>query len=113
MGYSTIYELSVIDEKDSAEELAAINVPSDRGNTSFQEYIESIYSSASFEDAVTWYDHEKDMKEVSKKFPHLLFKLKGEGDNAGDIWCKYFLAGKMQVCKAKITFEDFDKNKLK
>lgn len=63
-----------------------------------------------FEDTLKWYDHEEDTKKISKKYPDFLFKLKGHGEEAGDVWLKYFLNGKMQ--KAKITFEEFDPQKL-
>ena len=66
-----------------------------------------------FEDNCKWYEHEKDMRAVSSKYPETLFLLEGEGEESGDIWKKYFLNGKMQTCKSIITFEEFDKSKLK
>lgn len=65
------------------------------------------------EQETKWYDHEKDMREISKQYPDVIFQLNGEGEESGDIWVKYFVNGKMQVAKAKITFDDFDKKKLK
>lgn len=64
-------------------------------------------------DATKWYDHDKDMKELSKKFPHVLFTLEGEGEESGDIWKKYYKNGKCQRCRAKITFDEYDESKLK
>lgn len=59
-----------------------------------------------------WYEHEEDMRELSRRFPDVLFKLSGHGEKKGDIWVKYFKNGKMQVCKVRIEFEPFDESKL-
>jgi len=66
-----------------------------------------------FNESCKWYDHEINMRSISKDYPDTIFILEGEGEEAGDIWIKYFLNGKMQVAKAKITFEEFDPKKLK
>lgn len=61
-----------------------------------------------FYDACKWYDHEAAMKEVSLDYPGVLFELEGRGEERDDVWIKYFLDGKMQVCKATVTvIEDF------
>lgn len=65
-----------------------------------------------FSDTVKWYDCNKDMREYSKSYPDVLFEISGEGEEGGDIWIKYFRNGKAQLCKATITFEEYDINKL-
>lgn len=64
-------------------------------------------------DSCTWYDHASDMQWLSKKFPTVLFTLKGEGEESGDLWVKYFRDGKMQECRAQVAFPPFDANELK
>ena len=59
-----------------------------------------------------WYAHEEDMRQLSRRFPDLLFTLSGKGEENEDIWVKYFKAGRMQVSHAKITFDEFDEHKL-
>lgn len=64
-------------------------------------------------DTIKWYSCISDCITVSKAFPDTLIKVRGEGEESGDIWKAYFLNGKYQMCKAILTFEDFDENKLK
>lgn len=60
-----------------------------------------------------WYEHETDMREMSKQFPNILFTMKGEGEESGDIWRRYYLNGKCQVVQAKLVFDDFDRKQLR
>ena len=53
------------------------------------------------------------MKDMSLQFADILFELKGEGEEAGDVWKAYYLNGKEQICRAKITFDEFDESKMK
>lgn len=64
-------------------------------------------------DQVKWYDCVEDCKEVSKAFPNLVITVEGDGEEQGDQWKAYFKDGKVQVCKAIVTFEPFDESKLK
>ena len=60
-----------------------------------------------------WYDWEEDMCLLSKRFPELLFCLRGEGETGDDLWDAYFINGKIHYCPAVITYDDFDPSKLK
>ena len=59
-----------------------------------------------------WYDSKNDLVEFSKKHPEVVFKLRGEGEEYGDIWELYVQNGKSQRCSAKIIFETFNPTKL-
>jgi hypothetical protein len=72
----------------------------------------AIESNGDTYDECKWYDHEKDLRAFSKKHPDVLFTLRGEGEESGDIWTEYHKNGKVQVCKARIVFDDFDESKL-
>ena len=73
-------------------------------------YLYAVYEGNA--DSSKWYDHEKDMREISKRHPDVLFTLSGEGEESGDIWKAYHKNGKAQECRAKITFDDYDEIKL-
>ena len=64
------------------------------------------------DEASKWYDHEKDMLEMSKEFPEIVFCLHGEGETNEDLWYKYFKNGKIQRCRAKIVYDEYDEAKL-
>ena len=66
-----------------------------------------------FRETLKWYRHEEEMKELSNKFPDILFTLSGEGEDQGDLWRKYFKNGKMQKVDGIISYENFDEGKLK
>jgi hypothetical protein len=52
-----------------------------------------------------WYDHDKDMVQLSKEWPNVLFILEGQVENGGSIWKAWYRNGKMHKLDAKIVFE--------
>ena len=65
-----------------------------------------------FEESAKWYNHEDDMIRYSTMHPEVLFTIKGEGEDSGDLWIKYFKNGKMQECRAVITYPEFNEKLL-
>lgn len=74
--------------------------------------INSVAGFHPFDDPCKWYEHDEDMRKVSKLYKDTIFILKGEGEDPGDIWKKYYLDGKCQEARAIITFDEFDESKL-
>lgn len=103
MGYYTRYELqsepNIIETDDFKEKFNQVC-----GDNEYDYVIE--------EDC-KWYQHDENMRDISKLYPFTLFMLDGSGEETGDIWRKYFFNGRMQFCKAAIVFEDFNENNLK
>ena len=97
MGYYTRYELEHNDRSgiDHAKEVT------ERSDYTYL-----------FDDQIKWYDHEKDMRKYSKEYPNVLFELSGEGEETGDLWIEYYKNGKMQLAKAKITYDAFNEERL-
>jgi len=60
-----------------------------------------------------WYSWEKDMVELSLRFPSVSFTLRGQGEENEDMWIAHFKNGKSHIRKAIISFEPFDEATLK
>lgn len=105
MGYYTHYELTITPKN---EEILNAVIEKTSDCIGWSEWRYPLKSN----DSYRWYEHENNMKEISKLYPDTLFMLEGEGEDPGDLWRKYFKNGKMQFCRAKITFDDFDESKI-
>ena len=96
-------ENAVIDEDSIFEDLRATS----------EDAKYAIDEDGNSNDSCKWYESTNEILSFSKKYPNWLFTLTGEGEESGDMWKKYFLNGKVQEAKAKITFDEFDEKKLK
>ena len=107
MGYYTGYNLTAIDTKTEfplteemearvcARLIAISNDAIDEGNT-FGECLN---------DVLKWYDHEKDMIELSKEFPDIMFMLEGEGEERDDNWRLYVHNGELEWVRAMLVWD--------
>ena len=97
MGYNTKYTISMSGSASSEEEAEILATP-----------ICDDLTVALFVDGdvveIKWYEHENDMTALSIKYPHVTFTLEGCGEEAPDLWRKYFLGGQMQYAGAEITY---------
>ena len=55
-----------------------------------------------------WYNWENDMKELSKKFSKMLFRISGDGEEQFDVWNCYFCNGKSYYREIQTYWEPFD-----
>jgi len=107
MGYYTNYTLKIHEGERRIQDILAEEFVQDEYN------LEYIFDEGGEPcDSCKWYDHEKEMRSFSKKYPDVTFVLSGEGEEAGDLWKKYFRNGKMHACSVFITYEAFDEAKL-
>lgn len=111
MGYCTSYELtfSLYEEKNrSIPKILLDDLDKEINRMNVFEYSHGN----SYYAVETWYEWESDMCLLSSRFPEVFFILSGKGDDSEDMWIAYFVAGKKQVCRANITYDDFDPLKL-
>lgn len=112
MGYYTDYKLTV--HKGTADLEAVMDALDDVMEFSHDESCfdmddpDTIISG----DSLKWYDHDEDCAAMSLRFPGVVFKLHGEGEETGDMWDAYYCDGLCQICRAKFVFPEFDPNKL-
>lgn len=64
--------------------------------------------------SICWYDHEQDMRSISLKFPSTVFTLMVVPEEYhGEVRTrKYFKNGMMQVSEGKITYDEFDPERV-
>jgi len=54
-----------------------------------------------------WYDHDKDMLDLSLEFPGVTFILSGEGEDSDDQWKTKYKDGKQATVRVIISFPAF------
>ncbi len=55
-----------------------------------------------------WYDWQKDMTTISKRFPGMEFLVEGNGEEQGDHHYSLWVGGRSKLVQAKISFAPFD-----
>lgn len=106
MGYSTTYTLKVYAGEPTIRDILEVE------GESFEGLDYAVDMDGDSVEPAKWYSHEKDMIQLSLKYPEVVFLLCGEGEESGDLWNQYFKNGKKQDCFATIVYDDFDESKL-
>jgi hypothetical protein len=100
MGYYTDFKLEIkdssVDVDNVLEELQSIS--------GYRFYIKD--GRIESYDVIKWYDHILDMRNISMKFPNVLFYLYGNGEDEGDMWLEYYLNGSYQRAKTIIAYSE-------
>jgi hypothetical protein len=105
MGYYTTYKLSIY-RGDTVGEFTCQHCNS-KVNMSIIDILKNDLPNIPFDENQTkWYDHEDDMKHISKRYPNTVFRLDGRGEEQGDVWIKFFSKGKMVVRKAIVQLDE-------
>lgn len=82
MGYDTRHKLSVYPETYYSK---------------LYKYIYNVLGHWPFDDPRPWPELDKDLADFSHAWPHVIFVVDGEGEEAGDIWRKVWFNGELQL----------------
>lgn len=104
MGYYTRYTLTT--------------TPDILDNIDFSYYFDDVtnYSLSNVDgsETIKWYEYHENMIEISRKYPDVVFCLRGEGEESGDIWQSFYKNGKTSSWKlGEIDYPKFDESELK
>ena len=57
------------------------------------------------DDSYKWYEWKGDIERISRRFPNVLFTLKRDGEDSGDMSVEYFLNEKHESRPIEMTFQ--------
>lgn len=92
MGYYTYFNLEVLNEEEfTTDEIAKAShrLAEIMGEPNPLTLEYDDFNWLSYDDR-KWYDHDKHMIILANEFPNMLFKLHGDGEEAGDSWNEYY-----------------------
>lgn len=101
MGYSTFYTLQLADA--SPQDHVAIGREAADGD---------VLADIIDQPDCRWYEHEADLQRISAKYPHVVFRLAGDGEESGDVWVKWFLNG-MKIAEIQMELPPEPENVAK
>ena len=99
MGYCTDYYISIIHGDSSL-----------LGTDDFKVYFSNVTGGYDVENlyAIKWYEHDEDMRQISKAYPNYVFKLEGNGEDRDDTWIHYYCNGVCQDANLRYISDPFD-----
>lgn len=112
MAYNTEYSLSVLDLGEGDLELEDVEQLLAESEAGGARALGLLYTAYTEGLTTSWYDHERDMRELSRSTPGVVYALYGRGEEDDDLWIKYFKDGKMQESRATIVFDPYDEEEL-
>ena len=112
MGYQTTHKLTIKEGfTDEIGELLDRLLEERDCSYVFEARDEDFYDCS---DGWKWYEHEEDMRYISKQLPHdVLLLLEGKGEENGDVWREYYRSGKCARCTPEVTWKEYSEFDLR
>lgn len=110
MGYYSHFKLDASGQPDDIKAFENYLKTKDKYDKEYYECFRAYFEEE--RESTKWYEYQEDLKRLSTEFPTLLFILYREGGDAGDLEYSYYKNGKMQLCPAKYTFDEYNPSLL-
>lgn len=108
MGYYTEYKLAIVDGQVDSE--AFIDTLNNVTGYAWEDEGD-CYSPG---DTIKWYEFDDNMKQIAKMYPDVLFRLRGDGEESGDIWQNFYKNNKSYKWRfGEVVFPQYDPEKMK
>jgi hypothetical protein len=109
LGYDTYHRLIVLEEDGVTEvhDLLLNDELVDGDSTTIGNLINGNV------DACHWYNSQEEMTVLSKKYPHYIFDLTGDGEDQGDIWNAFYWNGRSYRWNLEYQMPQVDVERLK
>lgn len=108
MGYYTQYSMELLNATEEQEKEIALKLACCVFGCTAEELAEQekpVSVDFLLEDMYKWYDHEEDVRDISKGYPDIGFILSGDGEEYDDKWKLYVRDGVTQLAYATITYD--------
>lgn len=111
MGYYTEFELELERSTDEFPTVASIyddyklKYATGETDIDFSGFHYAIDKNGEMRDSCKWYEHDAELSALSTLYPDVMFLLKGEGEENGDMWHLYVKNGKSVLKTAKVVID--------
>lgn len=106
MGYYTTFEVAVIE---GCLDDDIVKILREETSYTFEEDSENSV----FADHIKWYTRQDDMLRISRRYPNVVFRVRGNGEESGDVWQTFYKNGKYSDWKlTPQTYPEYDESML-
>ncbi len=102
MGYNTTYKVYVVNDTPAKWTL-------DKDLARISDY---VFDDGEAHD-IKWYEHDAEMKLLSKEHPDTIYEVRGNGEDESDVWVSFYKDGKSYKVNLAPVYPAFDEGLLR
>lgn len=106
MGYYTTFEVAVIEGHLDGD---IVDILRKETSYTFQHATGNVV----YANHIKWYTQWDDMMSISRRYPDVVFRVRGDGEESGDAWQTFYKNGKYSNWKlTPQTYPEYDESML-